>query len=88
MSLLSVWMLELSLYTHGPLLRTMKFQLFFFFNSHTELSQHQHRRFRAFTTPSLLTLGLFWRLPTTTQSFPGFGVYRSLDWYSSFCFTE
>ena len=27
MSLLSVWMLELSLYTHGPLLRTMKFQL-------------------------------------------------------------
>ena len=28
MSLLSVWMLELSLYTHGPLLRTMKFQLF------------------------------------------------------------
>ena len=30
MSLLSVWMLELSLYTHGPLLRTMKFQLFFF----------------------------------------------------------
>ena len=27
MSLLSVWVLELSLYTHGPLLRTMKFQL-------------------------------------------------------------
>ena len=27
MSLLSMWKLELSLYTHGPLVRLMKFQL-------------------------------------------------------------